>query len=142
MRIFLLLLLVPTAAAGQDAIFKCIDRQGAIAYQNAPCPDNAKVADIREYEPLSEQEAYRARVEQQQRLEASQQQRSRQQFAPQASVLGHSQRPPTVAQIARKQCAAAKDARAQARKKAPLWRDVHYMRPWDDRVRQACKNVP
>ena len=42
------LLFAPSVAFGQSAIFKCVDAEGQVAYQNAACPSDADVADIRE----------------------------------------------------------------------------------------------
>ena len=136
----LLLLLVSPVALGQSAIFKCVDAKGDVTYQNRACPSDTDVADIREYEPISREEALRAERERQQRIATEHAEHTRataQQRQQQAQVP----RQQTTAQRKRQQCNAAKAARDQARKNAPLWRGVHYLEPWEERVREACKGL-
>ena len=145
MRAFILLVVAlacPASAAAQSAIFKCVDAKGQVAFQNKPCPTGSDVADIREYEPLSREEAWRAEQERRQRIatQAAANERARVQAASTRTYVYTDKRPTTV-QVRRKQCAAAKQARDQARKNAPMWRDVHYLEPWEVKVREACKGL-
>lgn len=140
-RSLVFLLLIPVAGAqAQNAIFKCVDDKGAIAYQNAPCPDDAKVEDIREYQPISRQEAIAAERDRQLRLAQSQQQRLHERGTVVHQNIVNNVGP-TVVQRTRANCAAAKRDRDKARKNAPMWRHVHYLEPWEKRVREACKGM-
>lgn len=54
MHIVMVMLMLAAAPAGAQQIFKCEDAKGAVSFQQVPCTEGARTADVRRFRPVAD----------------------------------------------------------------------------------------
>jgi len=124
----LLVLMFVPGVAGAQTIFKCAVKGKAVSYQSEPCPENAKIESIREFQTYSAPAPVHHRTVQ-----------------TTTTTTGHQTRNATGAQIhnialgSGNRCADAKRDRDAWERAVGLSRSIDGIRAWNELVYDACK---
>lgn len=132
----LLLALMPGVVCAQ-AVYKCVIKGKPPSYQSEPCPSNAKIAAIREYQP--ESPPTYEQIQNRHRQEA----KGRQESAYLSRIAGTDGRANTASghllQVGGSECENAKRGRDAWERRVGLSRSFDTLRTWNDRVQRACR---
>ncbi|MFC0677537.1 hypothetical protein ACFFGH_06690 [Lysobacter korlensis] len=129
-RAVLLLLLVGSASAHAQAIYKCTEKGKPVSYQTSPCPASAAVAGIKQFTPDRELTPAEKRYR-----EAQWARRSNQAPGGEAAVIPIQHQAPIY-----DECADTKAARDRWEKTVGLERSYDALRTWNDHVAKACRH--